>query len=365
MFVASREMGTMCFCHKNNLMSIFTYENLYRAYLECRKNKRKTINALKFEIDFENNLCVLLEELKTRKYRPGRSICFAVAVPSLREIFAADFRDRIVHHLLVGELLPFFEARFIYDSYACRPEKGTHLAVRRLRKYMKSFPGKDYCYGQFDVRGFFMSIDHNILYSMLKEKLNKKFQCERKRLEELLWLSRTIIFHKSSDNYITKGDLKLLAQVPPHKSLRRQKEERGLPIGNYSSQFFGNLYLDELDQFAKRTLKCRRYIRYVDDFIILEKKAERLKFLRDAIDEFLKKNLGLELNLKKCRIQPIKRGIDFLGYFLKPDRIYVRRKVVKRYRNKLYPIAIGLRETTLGYLLSMAHSYAGHFKHAS
>jgi hypothetical protein len=199
---------------------------------------------------------------------------------------------------------------------------------------------------------------------MLKEKLNKKFRCERGRLEEILWLSRTIIFHKPSENYVTKGDLNLLAKVPPNKSLINQKEERGLPIGNYSSQFFGNLYLNELDQFVKRTLNCRCYIRYVDDFIILEKDVERLKFLRDSIDEFLRHNLGLELNFKKCRIQPIERGIDFLGYFLKPDRVYVRKKVVRRYRNKLYPVAIGLRETSLRSLLAMAYSYAGHFKHA-
>ncbi len=245
------------------MASLFTYENLYRAYLECRKNKRKTVNALKFEIDFENNLFKLLCELKARKYHPGRSICFAVKEPSLREIFAADFRDRIVHHLLVGELLPFFEPRFIYDSYACRPEKGTHLAVRRLYKYMRSFPREDYYYGQFDIKGFFMSIDHNILYSILKAKLLKIFHREAavkgradfQRLKEILWLSRSIIFHRPADNYRTKGDLELLAKVPPHKSLLHQKENRGLPIGNYSSQFFGNLYLDGLDQFVKRTLK--------------------------------------------------------------------------------------------------------------
>jgi retron-type reverse transcriptase len=345
-------------------MSLFTYEKLYWAYLDCRKNKRKTINALDFEIDFENNLRELLCELKTRKYRPGRSIFFAVDQPSLREIFAADFRDRIIHHLLVSEFLPFFEARFIADSYACRPGKGTHGAVRRLRRYMKSFRKNDYYYGQFDIKGFFMSIDQNILFSMLKAKLEKEFRCDRQKLEEILWLSRMIIFHKPSENYVIKGDLALLAKVPPHKSLLHQKEERGLPIGNYSSQFFANVYLDELDQFVKRTLKCRQYIRYVDDFIILEKDIKKLKFLRSAIDEFLRKNLNAELNLKKCRIQPIERGIDFLGYFFKPDRIYVRRKVVKRYRNKLYPIAIGLRQTNLRSLLAMAHSYAGHFKHA-
>jgi retron-type reverse transcriptase len=345
-------------------MTIFTYENLYRAYLECRRNKRKTINALKFELDFEKNLRKLLEDLKTRKYYPGRSICFAVKAPSLREIFAADFRDRIVHHLLVREISPFFERRFSCDSYACRPKKGTHAAVEQLKKYMKSFQKQKYYYGQFDLRGFFMSIDHNILYAILKEKLKKKFHCDRKKLAEILWLARLIIFHKPSENYTTKGDLKLLAQIPSHKSLLNQKESKGLPIGNHSSQFFANVYLDELDQFVKRNLKCRRYVRYVDDFVILEKSPAILKYLRNSMEKFIGEKLSLRLNFNKCRIQAIERGLDFLGYFLKPDKMYVRRRVIKRYRNKLYPIAIGLRKTNLRSLLSMASSYAGHFQRA-
>lgn len=351
------------------MTSIFTYENLYRAYLDCRKNKRKTTNALKFEVDFEENLRVLLQELIGRKYKPGRSICFAVSEPSLREIFAADFRDRIVHHLLVREVIDFFERRFSCDSFACRPEKGTHRAVERLQKFIQSTRKTYSHYGQFDIRSFFMSIDHKTLYdilekSLLRGKAEKTFKKTEQELEEILWLAKVIIFHRSNENYKTKGDLELLKKIPPHKSLLHQNAPRGLPIGNYSSQFFGNLYLNELDQFIKRDLKCKNYIRYVDDFIILGKNAEELKVLRNIIDNFLGNRLSLKLNIKKCRIQPIARGIDFLGYFLKPDRIYARRKVVKRYRNKLFRIAIGFEKTDLHSLLSMAASYEGHFKHA-
>lgn len=348
-------------------MSIFTYKNLYYAYLECRKNKRKTINALKFEVDFENNLQILLGELKERKYKSGRSICFAVSEPSLREIFAADFRDRVVHHLLVREFLDFFERRFIFDSFACRSGKGTHQAVKRLQKFIRS--KKKCCFGQFDIQSFFMSIDHQVLFSILQRELKKgfkkgTFKKSREELDEILWLAKIIIFHKPNENYLAKGDLKLLAKIPPHKSLLGQKASRGLPIGNYSSQFFANLYLNELDQFVKRELGCSCYVRYVDDFIILAESADKLKGLRDVIDEFLQEKLSLQLNSNKTRIQAIERGIDFLGYFIKPDRIYVRRKVVKRYRNKLFRVAIGVDQTNLSSLLSMAHSYAGHFKHA-
>lgn len=317
-------------------------------------------------MDYENNLFALLKELKTRTYKPGRSICFAVKEPSMREIFAADFRDRVVHHLLINEILDFFEKRFVRDSFACRPGKGTHRAVKHLKKQIKLTKARKFYYGQFDIKSFFMSIDHNILYAILERGLmnstrNWEFGKSGKRLEEILWLAKVIIFHRSNENYLIKGDRQLLAEIPPHKSLLRQNSAKGLPIGNYSSQFFANLYMNEFDQFIKRNLKCLYYVRYVDDFIILEKNAERLIEFGYIIDDWLGKNLGLSLNLKKTRIQPLERGIDFLGYFIKPDIMYPRRKVVKRYKNKLYPIALGTEKTDLRSLMAMVNSYAGHF----
>ena len=134
------------------MRSFFTYENLYRAYLKCRKNKRKTINALKFEIDFEKNLKNLLNELKTGRYVPGRSVCFVVTVPKPREIFAADFRDRIVHHLLVNEIEEYFEKRFSCDSFACRKGKGTHQAVSRLHYFLGKKENKNAWYLKMDIK---------------------------------------------------------------------------------------------------------------------------------------------------------------------------------------------------------------------
>jgi RNA-directed DNA polymerase len=350
-------------------MSIFTYEKLYRAYLDCRKTKRKTANALKFELNFEDNLLKLLGELRARTYRPGRSICFVVTEPTPREIFAADFRDRITHHLLVREVHAFFERRFIFDSYACRPGKGTHRAVKRQNKFMHKLIGgarqrQSGCYMQLDVSSFFMSIDHNILYSIFEKNILKNEELSGESLDEILWLGGLIIFHRPAQNYIMKGRPELFELIPPRKSLRHQPAGRGLPIGNYTSQFFANLYLNELDHFVKRELKCGFYIRYVDDFVILGRDGGWLKYCRDRIGEFLKRTLKLELNLNKSRTQLFERGLDFLGYFLKPQKIYVRRKVVKRYRNKLWPIAIGCQKVETRSLLGMAHSYAGHFKHA-
>lgn len=349
--------------------TIFTFGKLYQAYLDCRKTKRKTINALKFEWNLERNLFQLQKELEMTTYRPGCSICFVVKEPSPREIFAATFRDRVVHHLLINEIEAIGERKFIFDTFSCRKNKGTHLAIKRLRgftrKITKNYKKETY-YCQLDISGFFMAINHNILYSLLKDltlKQNKSYQWK----ENVLWLAKTIIFHKPTKNYITKGNRSLFKLIPSRKSLFKSPENKGLPIGNYSSQFFANLYLNELDQFIKRELKCKNFVRYVDDFVLLNESKEKLKYLRDKINLFLKQNLDLELNLKKTKLQSIDRGIDFLGYFVKPDYILVRQKVVKRFKNKLYwlnKVQNQKFKIPVSKILAMTNSYYGHFKHA-
>ncbi|MDA3839882.1 MAG: RNA-directed DNA polymerase [Patescibacteria group bacterium] len=351
---------------------MFTYTKLFQAYLDCRKTKRKTINALKFEWDYEKNLDLLLSELKARVYRPGRSICFVVTRPVPREIFAADFRDRIVHHLLIREIIDKGERIFIHDSFACRPGKGTHRAIKRLRDFIRQITvnhKKEIFYAQLDIRGFFMSIDQRILFK-LAERLIMKHKRSKKWQEDVLWLAKTIIFHRPKDNYYAKGDRTLFSLIPPHKSLLHQDEFRGLPIGNYSSQFFANLYLNELDYFVKRTLKCRYYIRYVDDFILLHENCDQLKKWRVEIDIFLSKTLGMSLNKNKTKIQSIKKGIDFIGYFIKPNLILSRQKVVRRLKNKLYQANKIFKDNRrvekedLVDILSQINSYYGHFSHS-
>jgi hypothetical protein len=341
---------------------IFTFEKIYRAYLDCRKTKRKTINALKFEWNLERNIFLLQKELETKKYKPGRSICFVVKEPCPREIFAASFRDRVVHHLLVREVESIWERHFIFDTFACRKNKGTHLAVKRLKKLAKKASenhSKEAFYLQLDISGFFMAINRNILYLLFEKMVwQQKKSCQWK--EDILWLAKVIIFHKPTGNYIIKGNPLLFNLIPPRKSLFDSFDGRGLPIGNHSSQFFANLYLNELDQLIKRELKCRNYIRYVDDFILIDKSKKKLKEMEDKINFFLRINLDLELNLNKTKLQPINNGIDFLGYFIKPGYALARKKVVSRFKNKLYNINnMDTKETQ-----AVINSYFGHFNHA-
>jgi hypothetical protein len=337
--------------------------------LDCRKRKRNTINALRFESNLENNLWQLLEDLRGRVYKPGVSVCFVVKEPVIREIFAADFRDRVVHHLFVRVVEPHFEKYFIYDSYACRKGKGTLLAMERLKKIFRKIQNlepkkyKDWYYLKADISGFFMHINKKILNDLVLQKISSSPFSEKIK-EELKWLAGIIIFHNSTENYFLKGDKDLLKTVPRQKSLFGVPDGVGLPIGNLTSQFFANVYLNELDQFIKRDLKCEFYGRYVDDFYIIHKDKEKLKELRKIINRFLKEKLFLELNLKKCYIQPLDCGIDFVGYFVKFWRVYSRRRIVKKFKSKLWVFENhgGLIANQINIKNTIA-SYLGHFSH--
>lgn len=171
---------------------IFSFASLYKRYLECRKRKRGTINALKFELDAEANLLDLSSELQNKSYQPSCCVCFVVEKPKLREIIAADFRDRVVHHVLIERLNRIFEPIFIHDSYACRTGKGVHAAVKRLQKFIVSLSGKGKAhYLQLDIRSFFINIDKNILYGLITKKVRDK---------ELLWLAQAISWMNSSSS---------------------------------------------------------------------------------------------------------------------------------------------------------------------
>ena len=301
---------------------LFSFKNLYKAYFGCRKLKRTTYHAAKFEMNFESELLRLKEELKSHNYKPGPSICFAITDPKLREVWAADFRDRVVHHLLVSYLEPVWEKMFVFHSYACRKLKGAHKAIR----YLKKIIAPDLFFLQVDIQSFFVSIDKGVLISLIKKRVKHP---------EILWLAEKIISHDPTTNYIPRGDLKLLQSVPPHKSLF-DKIYCGLPIGNLTSQFFANVYLNELDQFIKHSLKCRHYFRYMDDLLLLSSSREQLLKWRDDIKTFVETNLKLKLHPKKQILQPATNGINFCGYIIKPDYTLIRRRTVKKLKNKLW-----------------------------
>jgi len=359
---------------------LLSFESVYNAYLDCRKRKRGTINALRFEADLLGNLLDLALELQKGTYRLSRSVCFVTTRPKVREIFAADFRDRIVHHLLVRELEKIWEPRFIYDSYASRKGKGIHAAVDRLQQFMRRATKslkRPAWFLQLDIRSFFMSIDRHILYNIFAEKLDTLALPE---LPVLKWLLDTVIFHDCTADYYFKGNPEMLTRVPAHKSLFHVPEGKGLPIGNLTSQFFANVYLNELDQYVKRVLKCRFYIRYVDDFVLVSPHREQLALWHEKITHFLSGRLALELKAG-ARIRPLSDGVDFLGYITRPRYRLARRRVVNNLKNRLWEVREELVKTkNIGVskvdvydmtpekvwkLQQVISSYLGHFKHAN
>ncbi|OKY74308.1 MAG: hypothetical protein BM485_14395 [Desulfobulbaceae bacterium DB1] len=372
-----RTTTTTCgaFAAESDHGGLFGFPSLYAAYLACRKRKRKTANALRFEVDVLENQRSLGEELSSGSYRPSRSVCFVTSVPKLREIFAADFRDRVVHHLLVPRLEAIFEPKFIFDSYANRVGKGSHAAVLRLAAFMNRLTGNGRRPGwfmQLDIKSFFMSIDREILFAILRRHVGAPI---------LLGLARTILDADCTANYLAKGDPALLGQVPPGKSLFHVGPGKGLPIGNLTSQFFANVYLNELDQFVKHELKCRFYLRYVDDFILLHESPEMLLAMRRRIKAFLADRLALELKPAPPVCKRVSEGSDFLGYIVRPDYLLVRNRVVGNLKDRLRRFrarmvvdgaigrdrytALHLRRETIVELRQVLASYLGHFSHAS
>ncbi len=347
------------------MSTIFTLEKLYLAYNECKKGKKNTINALNFEINREKNILNLLYDLQSHSYEIARHICFIIKSPTVREIFAADFRDRIVHHLLYNELYDIFDKSFIFSSFANRRGKGTHGAVDYLRKNIReiSCPNNSF-YLKLDISSFFRSINKQILYDLIEKRINKQFSFsgDRDWLQDILWLTRKIVFHDPCKNFIYRGDPDLKKLIPKNKSLF-YSNGNGLPIGNLTSQFFANIYLNELDHFVKDELCCDRYLRYVDDFIILDTNKNNLRLLVPVIDNFLKTRLNLRINSKKICLQDVRIGIDFLGYFIKPTHTLVKNKVVSRFKKQIY--YINKKNLSINYKISMINSYFGHFIHAN
>jgi hypothetical protein len=307
---------------------MYSFQEIYRAYLECRKNKRNSINAIKFEIRLIDNLWELYDSINSFSYTPKRYIYFLTSSPKLREVFASDFRDRVVHHLLIRDLEPIFEPLFIYDSYSCRKDKGIHLAVKRLQKFTQN---RDYNYYlQLDIKSFFLTINKNILFEKIRETLLKR---DPSKAQRVLYLSNKIIFDDPTKNYRFKGNRKNLKHLPPNKTLFNMPKNQGLPIGNLTSQFFANVYMNDFDNFLKRKLKVKYYMRYVDDMVLLGRSKDELNSLKIEIEKYLKNNLNLKLR-EQYYLRHIKRGIDFLGYIVKPTHTLVRQRVVNNFKYK-------------------------------
>jgi hypothetical protein len=303
-------------------------DELFEAYADCRANKRNTMNALSFEVDYEQKLIELREEINSGVYRPFRSIAFVVNHPVKREIFAADFRDRVVHHFIINKLNPLFEEVFIHDSYACRTGRGTHFAIARADRFIRRC-SKNYtvdCYIlKMDIQGFFMAIDKRILSAKLRDFINQYYHHADKEL--LLKLCYKILANNPTKNCFIKGSRHHWRDLPPDKSLFHSAPFCGLPIGNLTSQIFANFYMNSFDHFIKHDLGMQYYGRYVDDFLLVHHDKNYLLSLIPKIRHFLKANLGLTLHPRKIYLQHYTKGVNFLGAFIKPHHITSGRRL--------------------------------------
>jgi len=333
--------------------SCHSFAELVQAYYDCRRLKRNTASALRFEMDLERNLMQLHEALQDGTYRPGRSICFVITRPKPREVWAADFRDRVVHHLLYNKIAPRFLASFIADSCACIPGRGTLYGGKRLEAKVRSVTqnwARPAHYLKCDLANFFVSIDKRILWPTLSAKIPESW-----------WrnLCALVLFHDPRENVEMRGEKSLLRLVPPHKRLMQASPHRGLPIGNLSSQFFANVLLNGLDQHVKHAIKARHYVRYVDDMVLLHESPQFLNEGLRSINKFLP-TLGLALNPRKTIIQPIDRGVDFAGYVIKPWRTEVRRRTVRAGLLRIESLPQGETLETINSYLGMLRHADGH-----
>ncbi|MDP2903352.1 MAG: reverse transcriptase/maturase family protein [Methylovulum sp.] len=352
-----------------DLRPTLALSELFEAYFDCRSNKRNTLNALAFEVDYEANLLKLCAQINDGSYQPGKSIAFIVNQPVKREIFAADFRDRVVHHLIVSKLNPLFEKTFIYDSYACRTGKGTHLGIQRVDRFIRQC-SQNYstdCYVlKLDVKGFFMHINKTLLFAELQAFIEQKYLNTDKAL--LLELCQKIIDNDPTKNCTVKSKRSAWQGLPPDKSLFHSATHCGLPIGNLTSQVFANFYMNRFDHFIKHDLGIRYYGRYVDDFILVHQDKAYLKSLIPLIKTTLQEQLQLTLHPNKIYLQHYSKGVQFLGAIIKPQRIYIAKRTQGNFymaiekHNALVIEHKPSKEQQAAFLSSM-NSYLGIMKH--
>lgn len=320
-------------------LELISIENIFQAWIEFRRGKRKRADIQLFERNLEDNLFSLYQQLKNKTYQHGFYESFYVHDPKMRHIHKAQVKDRIVHHLLYKFLYGLFDNTFIYDSYSCRLGKGTHKAVKRLEEFTR-IVSKNYtrqCWAlKCDIKKFFATVDHKVLLDLLEKKVVDR--------DIILLLSEII---GSFNSEYGKG--------------------KGIPLGNLTSQVFANIYLSELDQFVKHKLKVKYYLRYADDFLILSTNKERLFQYINPIEKFLKEKLKFELHPEKIIIRRLDWGIDFLGYAVLPYyrllRTKTKRRIIKKIKMKVKDSQNGkISETSFNQTLQ---SYLGFLKHVN
>ncbi|MFA6251307.1 MAG: reverse transcriptase/maturase family protein [Candidatus Paceibacterota bacterium] len=299
----------------NKYNDIISIENLLLAWQEFLKGKRKKKDVCEFQLKLMDNIFDLHNDLKNKTYKHGEYIAFKINDPKPRDIHKASVRDRLLHHAIYRILYPYFDQKFIYDSYSCRLGKGTHKAINRFRDFSRivSKNSTRSCLVlKCDIRKFFASINHQVLKNILVKYMDDK---------DTLWLINQIVDSFQTTYNFTKLTLS-------------RSFGKGLPLGNLTSQLLVNIYMNEFDQFVKNKLKIKYYIRYADDFVILQNDKMKLLDNLDRMKEFLSNELKLNMHPDKIFIKTLYSGIDFLGWVSFPNHRVLRTSTKKRmFRN--------------------------------
>lgn len=299
--------STHTFSYLSSFDYIYSTVNLHKAWYLFSKGKHGRADVIEYEHRFEQNLFDLQERLATNDYRHGTYVPFTVWDPKQRRIHKASVRDRIVHQLIVSAIEPLFEPQFIFDSFSCRKNKGTHAAVTRLRTFLRrvSKNNTQTVYAlKCDIKQFFASVDQQVL--------------------------RELLIGRVKDARLVKCIDEVIGSYEVTKS-------KGIPLGNLTSQLFANVYMHQFDWFVKHKLKEKHYICYCDDFIILSTNRSYLESLIEPITQFLREELCLTVHPNKTELRSWNQGIDFLGYVLKPNATVLRHKTKKRAINRTTP----------------------------
>ena len=345
-------------------------EEVIEAYYDCRRRKRTTVNAIEFELDYEHECIELWHELNEHRYVPRRSIAFIVNHPVKREIFAADFRDRVVHHLIARRIYGLLEQQFLVDSYSTQKGKGTLFGIQRVEQHIRECSEnytKDCYVMKLDISGYFMSISKQRLYECVRDFLNERYP-DKAQLPMLLYMLRITIFNRPEKNCIRKVPRSRWKGLPRNKSLFGTNGERGLPIGNLTSQMLALLYLDPLDHLVVSIWLILHYGRYVDDMVLVHPSAVYLLQIRDRIIRWLAER-GLTLHPKKMYLQHYSKGVMFVGGMIKPGRKYISHRTIGRmfavihHYNQLLAGPSQVSQSDIEALTASMNSYLGMMRH--
>ena len=324
--------------------AVTDFENIYRAALKAARGKRRYLNVNRFLGRLEYNTWRLRDELLEKTYAPGGYHTFEIRRPKPRTISAAPFGDRVVHHALCNVIVPLFERGFIYDTYASRFGKGTHAAINRFQEFSRRYRYVLQC----DVCRYFQSVDHEIL----KRKVKRVLRCPH-----TLWLAERIIDHGSAQE-------PLICYFPGDDLFSPGERRRGLPVGNLTSQFFGNVYLDALDHFVKEQLRCPGYVRYLDDFVLFAHEKTYLWHCRREILKFLRAE-RLSIHEERCRVRRTKEGLTFLGFRIWPAYRRLARANVRAMHSRLKRLtnAFAREEVSLKEVRPRVQAWLAHAAH--